>query len=134
MDIQEVQIENQIHNSKKFKAFISSFIADAIGFMAAFLTVIVTFMIICILTGQSKLKTLVTNIALQHVKAVEPAALNQQNQNCEFGLVKFLMILNLILVTLMALAKFKKSKIFKGRLFSNIVRIKLSMLYTIRPK
>ena len=35
------------------------------------------------------------------------------------------MILNLILVTLMALAKFKKSKTFKGRLFSNIVKIKL---------
>ena len=65
MDIQEVQIknENQIHNSK-FKTFISSFIVDAIGFMAAFLTIIVTFMIIYILTGQSKLKTLVVNIAL----------------------------------------------------------------------
>ena len=126
MDIQGAQIKNekQIHNSK-FKAFISSFIADAIGFTAAFLTVIVTFLIIYILTGQSKLKTLVPNIALQHVKGVEPAALNQQNQNCEFGLVTFLLILNLILVTLLALAKFKKSKIFYGRLFSNIVRIKL---------
>ena len=45
------------------------------GFMAAFLTVIVTFMIIYILTGQSKLKTLVANIALHCVKAVESAAL-----------------------------------------------------------
>ena len=117
MDIQKVQIKNknQIHNSK-FKAFISSFIVDAIGFTAAFLTVIVTFITIYILTGQSKLKTLVTNVALQCVKDVESAALNQQNQNCEFGLVKFLMILNLILVTLMDLDKFKKSKIFKGRL------------------
>ena len=35
------------------------------------------------------------------------------------------MILNLILVTLMALATFRKSKIFQGRLFSNIVKIKL---------
>ena len=66
MDIQQVQIknENQIYNLK-FKAFISSFIADAIGFTAALLTIIVTFITIYILAGQSKLKTLVTNIALQ---------------------------------------------------------------------
>ena len=68
--------------------------------MAALLTIIVTLIIIYILTGQSKLKA---NIALQCVKAVESAALNQQNQNCEFGLIKFLMILNLILVILLAL-------------------------------
>ena len=49
LDIQKVQNENQIKNSK-FKAFIASFIADAIGFMAAPLTMIVTFIIIYILT------------------------------------------------------------------------------------
>ena len=124
MDIQIVQNENQIHNSK-FKTFNSSFIADVIGFMAVLLTIIVTLIIIHIVTRQSKLKTLVANIALQCVKAVESAALKQHNQNCEFRLVKFLMILNLILVTLMALAKFKKSRIFKGQLFSNIVKFKL---------
>ena len=123
MAIQEVQVKNENNNSK-FRAFITSFMVDVIGFMAAFLTITVTLIIIYILTGQSKLKTLVANIALQCVKAVEAAALNLQNKNCEVGLVTFLMILNLILVTLMALAKFKKSKIFKGRLFSN-VKIKL---------
>ena len=35
------------------------------------------------------------------------------------------MILNLNLVTLLALAKLKKSKIFKGRLFSIIIKTKL---------
>ena len=129
MDIQEVQIKNENHNSK-FKAFITSFIVDAIGFMAAFLSMIVTLIIIYVLTGQSKLKTLVANIPLQCVKAVEPVALNLLNQNWKFGLVKFLMILNLFLVTLMALAKVKKSKIFKGRLFSNSVKIKLLIANT----
>ena len=122
MDVQEVQNENQIHNSK-FKAFISSFIADAIGFTAALLTIIMTLIIIYILTQQSKLKTLVTNIALQHVKAVESAALNQQNQNCEMGLIKFLMILNLILVILMAFAKFKKSRILKPDCFLTLLKL-----------
>ena len=88
--------------------------------MAAFLTIIVTFTIIYILTGQSKLKTLVTNIALQCVKAVESAGINQQNQNYEFGLVKFLMILNLILVTLMALAILRKVKYSKVNCFPTL--------------
>ena len=90
------------------------------------MTVVITFIIIYILRGQSKLKTLVANIALQRVKAIE--ALNPKNQgpqNCEFGIVKFLMILNLVIVAIMALAKFKKSRIFQGHFFSNMVKIKL---------
>ena len=75
--------------------------------------------------GQSKLKTLVANIPLQHIKAVEAAALNPHYTYCEIGLVKILMILNLKIVTFMALAKLKKSRIFKGRLFSNIIKVKL---------
>ena len=35
------------------------------------------------------------------------------------------MIINLGIVTLMALAKLRKSRIFKGRFFSNIIKIKL---------
>ena len=35
------------------------------------------------------------------------------------------MIINLAIVTLMAFAKLRKSRIFKGRLFSNTIKIKL---------
>ena len=114
--------ENQDKNSKMF---ISSFIMDVLVFTAALLTVVIMFIIIYILSGQSKLKTLVANIAV-HVKAIE--ALNRKNQgtqNCEFGMVKFLMILNLVIVALMAFAKLKKSRIFQGHFFSNMVKIKL---------
>ena len=106
--------------------FISSFIADALVFTAALSTVIITFIIIYILSGQSKLKTLVANIALQCVKAIE-AVVDPKNQetSCEFGIVKFLMLLNVVIVTLMVLAKFRKSRIFQGCSFSNMVKIKL---------
>ena len=120
IDIQEKQIKNS-----NLKTFISSFIMDALVFVAALLTVIITFIIIYILIGQSKLKTLVANIALQCVKAIEAAADPKSHENCEFGIVKFLMILNLILVTVIALAKCKKCKVFQGCLFSNMVKIKL---------
>ena len=64
------------------------------------------------------------NIVLQCVKAIEAADPKSQ-QNCEFGLAKLLMIFNLIIVALTALAKFKKSRIFQGHFFSNMVKIKL---------
>ena len=64
--------EDQGKNSN-LKKFISSFIVDALVFAAALLTVVITFIIIYILSAQSKLKTLVANIALQCVKAIEAA-------------------------------------------------------------
>ena len=95
------------------------------GFSAALLTIIITLVVIYIVTGQSKLKTLVTNIALQHIKTVEAAACNPNYVICENGLVRMLMIINLGILTLMALAKLRKSRIFKGGLFSNTIKIKL---------
>ena len=119
----KIHIQKQRENTNsKFKSFISSFIVDIIGFTADFLTVLMTLVII--ITGQSKLKTLVANIALQCIKAVEAVALNPHYTYCEIGLAKVLIILNLSIVTFMALTKLKKSRIFKGRLFSNIIKIK----------
>ena len=121
-----MQLYKTCDNTKsKFKSFISSFIADIIGFSTALLTIKITLVIIYIVTGHSKLKTLVTNIALQCIKTVEAAALNPNYVICENGLVRILMIINLGIVTLMALAKLRKSRIFKGRLFSNTIKIKL---------
>ena len=67
-------------------------------------------------------------MALQHIKAVEAAALSPHYTICEIGLVKIIMILNLSIVTFMSLAKLKKSRIFKGRLFSNTIKIKLFLV------
>ena len=121
----KLQLEKQNNTKSKFKSFISSFIVDIIGFSTALLIIIITLVIIYIVTGPSNLKTLVASIALQHIKTIEAAALNPNYAICEHGLVGILMIINLGIVTLMALAKLKKSRIFKGRLFSNTIKIKL---------
>ena len=123
LNSQEKKIKIQNSN---IKTFLTTFDADALVFIAALLTVVITFMIIYMLTGQSKLKMLVVNIALQCVNAIE--ALNPKNkgtQNCDFGMLKFLMILNFIIVILMILVKLKKSRIFQGHFFSNMVKVKL---------
>ena len=99
------------HNTKSnFKGFISSFIADNIGFAAALLTIIMALVVIYIVTGHSKLKTLVTNIALQCIKTAEAAALNLNHIICDSGLVKILLIINLVIVTIVAFTKFKKKQ------------------------
>ena len=90
----KLQVNVPHHNTKSnFKGFISSFIVDIIGFGAALLTIITALLVIYIVTGHSKLKTLVTNIALQLFKTVEAAALNPNHIICENGLVKILLII-----------------------------------------
>ena len=108
-----------------FKSFISSFIADIIGFVTALLAIIITLVIIYIVTRHSKLKTLVANITLQCFRTVEAAALNPDYITCDSGLEKMLLIINLVVVTEMAIAKVRKSRIFKGKLFSNSIKVKL---------
>ena len=42
------------------------------------------------ISGQSKLKTLVSNIALKHIKAREALNPKYQDIHCDFGTLKFL--------------------------------------------
>ena len=59
INIQEKKIQNS-----NIKIFMNSFVTDVLVFTAALVTVAIMFIIIYILTGQSKLKMLVANIAL----------------------------------------------------------------------
>ena len=100
-----------------FIGFISSFIADIISFATALLTIITALVVIYIVTRHSKRKTLVANIALQCIRTVETAALNPDHIICESGLEMMLLIINLAVITIMTIAKVRKSRIFKGKLF-----------------
>ena len=59
--------------SLKFGSFLDSFLVDVLLFIAALTTVIITLAVMYMVCGQSKLKALVANIALQCTKAVEVA-------------------------------------------------------------
>ena len=126
MESQEKAIEEkQNGQNSKFRMFISSFITDTLVFAAALLTVIVTLIIIYMISGKSKLKTLAVNIALQHIKAIEAFNPKYQDAHCDLGVLKFIMILILVVVTILAFGKIRKRRIFRGQLFSNMVKIKL---------
>ena len=99
-------------------------------FSGVLLTVIMTLIVICMLCSQFKMKTLVTNIALQCVKATEAANPNIQSNNGDLGLLKLLIIIILILVTILILRKHRQNRLFRGHLFSNMVKIKLFIIDT----
>ena len=135
-DIMEHYCDNRMTSVKqnnpqsKFRKFINSFLIDMLMFIAVVLTVFLVLMIIYVLTGQSKLKMLITTMVLQRVRAMEVLNTDRQIQNCGFGLIKVLMILNLIIVVSLLLRKVKKSVFFWGQPFSNMVKIKLFLADT----
>ena len=123
MNFQETEIKEK--QNPILKTFISSFIVDALVFAAALLRIIITFKVIYMVSGQSKLKMLVAYIALQCIKAIEALNPNVQHTHCDFGMLKFIVILILIGIVILLFGKIRKSRIFKGQLFSNMVKIVL---------
>ena len=55
----------------KFRTFINSFLVDMLIFIAAILAVFLVLVILYVITGQSKLKALITTMALQRIRAME---------------------------------------------------------------
>ena len=123
---------NMKENSIKeptFNAFLFSYMVDVILFVTGILTVILTFIITYMLCRQSKLKSVVANLALKCVKTVEAATIKEFN-NCNLELIQLLIMLNLILTILIVMAKLNKSKVFQGHVFTNMVKIKLFLANT----
>ena len=82
--------------------------------------------IIYVLYGQSKLKALVTNIAMQRIKAVETADTNGMLCTCktQWYIMGMLIIITLGMLYLVT-NKIRKTSFCKGCLFSNKTKILL---------
>ena len=118
-------IEEAKKNSK-FGSFPKGFLVDVLLFTAALVTMIISIMVIYMVCRQSKLKALVANIALQCTKAVEAADTTDRYCICEpkWYIVGLLLIMLLGIVYLV-MNKVKKSSLFKGHLFSNMIKVML---------
>ena len=126
----KMTITKQENPKSKFQKFINSFLVDTLIFIAAILTIFLVLVIIYILTGQSKLKTLITTMVLQKIRAMESLNTDKPVQNYNSGLLKILMILNLVIVVSLLLRKIKKSILFWGQPFSNMVKVKVFLANT----
>ena len=120
------QYLDKSENNSRFQSFLNSFLADVLIFTAALITLIITLIIIYMLYRQSKLKALVTNIALQRIKAVEAADMNDMLCTCK---TQWYITGMLILITLgmlyLVINKLRKTSFCKGCLFSYNTKILL---------
>ena len=78
----EQEVDNPEENSK-FRSFLNSFLADILISTATLITLIITLVIIYVMYGQSKLRALVTNIAMQRIKMVEAADMSDLLCTCK---------------------------------------------------
>ena len=113
-------------NSSKFQSFLHSVLADVLIFTAVLITLIVTLIIIHMLYGQSKLKPLVMNIAMQRIKAVEAADMSDILCTCrtQWYIMGMLIIITLGMLYLVT-NKLRKTSFCKRHLFSNNTKILL---------
>ena len=128
-EITEKQNKKEIEETKissKFGSFLDSCMVDMLLFTVALITIVVTLVVMYMVCGQSKLKALVANIALQHTKAAEAA--DSPTRYCirepNWYIVGLLLIM-LVGITYLVMCKFRKSSLFKGYLFSNVTKIVL---------
>ena len=105
-------VTKQENSKSKFQKFINSFLVNTLIFISAILTVILVLVLIYVITGQSKLRALISTIALQRIRTVEALRTDKPVQNYNSGLLKILMILNLVIVVSLLLRKIKKSMLF----------------------
>ena len=121
----EQETENPEENWK-FKSFLNSFLADVLIFTVVLITLIITLVIMYVMYGQSKLKALVTNIAMQRIKTVEAADVSDMLCTCK---MQWYIMVMLTIITLdmlyLVINKIRKSSLFKGHLFSNNTKILL---------
>ena len=128
-EITEKQNQKELEEAKigsKLGSLLDSFMVDILLFIAALITIVVTLVVMYMVCGQSKLKALVENIALQCTKAVEAA--NSPTRYCickPTWYIMGLLLIMLLRITYLVMCKIRKSCLFKGHLFSNITKIVL---------
>ena len=82
LDKKEWELEKTKETSK-FKSFLNSFLADILLFTAALVTMITMLVIIHIMYRQSKLKALVANIVMQHIKGAKATDMSDMLCMCK---------------------------------------------------
>ena len=126
LELQEHIDEERTKQSSRFGSFLNSFLADVLLFSAALVTIIITLVVIYVVCRQLKLKILVANIALQHIKGIEAAYPRFQETYCtckiQWYVIGMLLIILLGMIYLVT-NRIKKSNLFGGHLFSNITKV-----------
>ena len=110
-------------NNARFQSFLNSFLANELIFTAMLITLIITLIVMYMLYRQSKQKALVTNIAMQRIKAVE--ATDMSDMLCTQWYIMGMLIIITLGMLYLVTNKIRKMSFCKGHLFSNNTKILL---------
>ena len=122
LDKKEQGLENPETNAG-FQSFLNSFLANVLILTATLITLIITLIIMYVLYGQSKLKALETNIAMQRIKVVEAA--DMSDMLCTQWYIMGMLIIITLGMLYLVTNKLRKTSFCKGCLFSNNTKILL---------
>ena len=101
---------------------------DIFLFVAALICILVTLVVIYVVCHHSKLKMLVANIALQHLKGIEATDPRFQDVYCtcmmQWYMLAMLLLILLVIIFIVT-SRVRKSNLFRGHLFSNMTKVML---------
>ena len=105
------------------KHFITNnYIVDIFLFITAVISLLVTTLVIYLLCKPQNLKTLVAILALQHIKEVGVVTQEEINTECKI-LTYMSLALTISSLVMVAILHYRKSKLCRGCMFSNTVKI-----------
>ena len=102
--------------------FSDNYVIDVFLFIAAIISLLATALTIYLLCKHKKLRTLMVSLVLQHAKEV--GALTQKEINTECKILTCIsLVLTILGLVMVAILHYRKSKLFRGHMFSNAVKI-----------
>ena len=121
-DIEEIEEEyvNRI--------FFNSEIVKIFKFVVAIISIIATVVTIYAIHKHNKLRALVTSLAFQQAKEIKAEKIIEENYSCECTAQFYIILaLSIIIIGLVvfAILQVRRIKLYRGQLFSNIVKIML---------
>ena len=124
---QKKQILNKRENNNSKHSFFNNIIMDVFLFIAAILSMIATAAIVHILCKHAKLKAVITGIVFYPIKQTEAIFGNGKEQNnCAVQWYTIAALTLMIIgLTIYTLETTQKCTIFKRRLYSNTVTVRL---------
>ena len=119
-DLHERHVTTDLTTNKNF--FSNNYIMDVFLFITAIISVLVATLAIYLLCKHKKIKMLVASLVMQEIKEV--GAVTQEEINTECKILTYISLaLTVIGLLMVAFLHYRKSKLCRGCMFSNTVKI-----------
>ena len=110
----------ELSTNKNF--FSENYIIDVFLFITVIISLLATILTVYLLCKQKKLRTLIASLVLHQVKEVGTVTQKEINTECK-TLTNISLVLTVFGLVMVAILHYRKSKLCRGHMFSNAVKI-----------